>query len=71
MEINKQPLSHEELHAALLDMEKGKNPSQDGIILEFYTTYWDLIGNKYLQMLLKALSAGRLPQVSINISQIF
>jgi hypothetical protein len=55
----------------LLDMEKGKNPSQDGIILEFYTTYWDLIGNKYLQMLLKALSAGRLPQVSINISQIF
>ena len=37
------PISREELRTALWDMCPGKSPGPDGIVLEFYKVYWNLL----------------------------
>jgi hypothetical protein len=45
------PLQLSELQLALNDMNVGKSPSPDGIVLEFYREYWQLIGQEYLTVI--------------------
>lgn len=50
-----------ELQAAMEDMAKGKSPGPDGITLEFYEAYWDLLGIDYWHMIIKSSKEGHLP----------
>lgn len=42
-------------------MALGKSPRRDEIILEFYRSYWDLIGKDFWVMITKSISKGQLP----------
>lgn len=53
-------LSLSELAEAVKIMKLRKSPSHDGVILEFYKIYWDLIGIDYLVMLSSGYLAGQL-----------
>ena len=55
------PITIQELQQALADMKTGKSPGPDGIILEFYRIFWDLIEEEYLQMIRDGISKGELP----------
>jgi hypothetical protein len=44
-----------------MDMQIGKSPGPDGIVIEFYRCFWDLIGEEYLQIILESTRSGRLP----------
>lgn len=39
------PITKEELYMAMKDMANGKALGPDGIILEFYSVFWELIGH--------------------------
>ena len=54
-------LSISELADAVRAMQPGKSPGQDGVILEFYKIYWDLISTDFLSMLSSGYESGRLP----------
>ena len=53
-------LSMSELLEAVKAMKPGKSLGQDGVILEFYKIYWDLIRFDYLAMLSEGYWSGRL-----------
>jgi hypothetical protein len=44
-------LSLEELQVATNSMAKGKAPGPDGVVAEFYTFFWDLIGIDHFLMI--------------------
>ena len=48
------PISPNEAHAALLGMAKGTSPGSDGLPMEFYVAFWDLLGG--FSMLFQCLS---------------
>jgi hypothetical protein len=50
-----------ELEAAFKEMQAGKAPGPDGIIVEFYKLFWELIGGEFLEMLNSSIAQGRLP----------
>jgi hypothetical protein len=54
------PIQLSELYATLMDMKTGKSSGLDGIVLEFYNCFWDLIGEDYLQMIIKSIHVRRL-----------
>ena len=54
-------LSLGELHKAMMEMQTGKSPGPDGIVLEFYRIFWDMLGAEYLAMLEEGIAQGRLP----------
>ena len=53
-------LSIPELSEAVKAMKLGRSPGQDGVILEFYRVYWDLISKDYLAMLSLGYQSRRL-----------
>ena len=53
-------LSISELSDAVKAMKLGSSPGQDGIILEFYKVYWDLINRDFLAMLSLGYQSGKL-----------
>ena len=55
------PISQEELRTALWDMCPRKAPGPDGIVLEFYKTYWPLLGAEFTSMVNASIHEGRLP----------
>jgi hypothetical protein len=55
------PIKMHELDEALKGMAAGKSPGPDGIVIEFYKTFWDLFGEKYHRMILSAVESSRLP----------
>lgn len=57
-----QPLTKDELHSALVKMAKGRSPDPDGVTLEFFLRFWDLIGDEYTKMLQSSFTQGCLPQ---------
>ena len=55
------PISPNEAHAALLGMAKGKSPGSDGLPMEFYVAFWDLLGEDLVSVFNASLEAGLLP----------
>ncbi len=57
----KKPLSASELHVALRSMDCGKAPGIDGLPIEFYKTFWSVLGGDLLSVLNNSLAGGLLP----------
>ena len=55
------PISPNEDHASLLGMAKGKSPGSDGLPMEFYVAFWDLLGEDLVNLFNAFLQAGLLP----------
>ncbi len=55
------PIGLEELSKALQGMDNGKVPGLDGIPVEFYKSFWSVIGEDLLVVLNDSLTKGRLP----------
>lgn len=54
------PLTVKELRCAVMKMKTGKAPGLDGMTIEFYQCYWDLISNDFTTMMRESVQAGRL-----------
>ena len=55
------PISPNEAHAALLGKAKGKSPVSDGLLMEFYVAFWDLLGGDLNNVFNASLDADLLP----------
>ena len=53
-------LSPEECHAALVGMARRKAPGSDGLPMEFYLKFWDLLGEDLVCVLNSCFSSGLL-----------
>lgn len=53
-------LTPEECHAALPDMARRKAPGSDGLPMEFYLKFWDLLGEDLVCVLNSCFCSGRL-----------
>ena len=54
------PLSASELLTAAQGLQTGKSPGSDGLPVEFYLTFWDVLAEPLLSVLNEALAAGSL-----------
>lgn len=52
------PITLDELHEALKDMNRGKSPGWDGIPPEMYLAFWDDLGPILLEMIQQAINEG-------------
>ena len=66
-------LSVDEVRLALDGMTRGKSPGSDGLPMEFYVTFWDVLGFDLVDVLNASLDLGVLPlsQRTALISLIF
>uniref|UniRef100_A0A3Q3B436 Reverse transcriptase domain-containing protein n=1 Tax=Kryptolebias marmoratus TaxID=37003 RepID=A0A3Q3B436_KRYMA len=55
------PLGLQELHTALLGMQGQKSPGIDGLTVEFFKAYWDILGKDLLDVFNESLDTGSLP----------
>ena len=55
------PLTVDEVRIALLGMATGKTPGSDGLPMEFYITFWDVLGPDLVEVLNASYDAGTLP----------
>ena len=55
-------VSKEEVDECLGSMKKGKTPGSDGLPVEFYCAFWDVIGDCVYEMVMKVLEDGRMPE---------
>ncbi|KAI3367340.1 hypothetical protein L3Q82_008155 [Scortum barcoo] len=55
------PLSTQELHAALQSMQARKAPGIDGLTVEFYKAFWDILAGDLLEVFNESLASGLLP----------
>lgn len=51
-----------ELGEAMKEMASGKSPRLDGITLDFYKIFWDIIGRDYWTMVIESIVKGQLPR---------
>jgi hypothetical protein len=56
-----EPISLEELEGAMKALANEKAPGPDGVTIEFFKTYWELVGLDYLSMIQLSLREGKLP----------
>ncbi len=49
-----------ECHAALLGMSHGKTPGSDGFPMEFFVSFWDILGLDFVWILNVAFESGQL-----------
>lgn len=56
------PITLHELHDAMEEMAIGKSPGLDGIILDFFKIFWDVIGFDYWSMINLSIPEGRFPK---------
>ena len=54
-------LSCEEAFAALKGMARGKSPGSDGLPVEFYLKFWDILGSDLVDVLNASYQSGLLP----------
>ncbi|KAI3364562.1 hypothetical protein L3Q82_011348, partial [Scortum barcoo] len=54
-------LSLAELHAALMSLQNGKAPGIDGLPVDFYKSFWSVLGEDLLEVIMDCLETGRLP----------
>ena len=54
-------LSEAEVLAALNGMAKGKSPGSDGLPMEFYLAFWDVLGSDLVEVLNSSFDRGSLP----------
>ena len=54
-------IAQEELRVALWDMCPSKSPGLDGIVLEFYKVFWNMLGAEFTDMINTSIYEGRLP----------
>lgn len=54
------PLSLEELEGALRSMGRDKSPWADGLTIEFFLAFWEVLGKGLLQVLREGISRGQL-----------
>ena len=55
-------ISQDELLAAAKAMAKQRAPSPDGVGVEFFLFYWDLLGGEFTNLIKYSLISGALPQ---------
>lgn len=55
------PITLGELERAMKEMALENAPGPDGVILEFYQCYWDIIGKDFHEMILSSINCGQLP----------
>ena len=56
-----QPLQMEELHAALQSMQGRRAPGIDGLTVEFYKAFWQILATDFLDVVNESLTSGSLP----------
>ena len=61
LNLNK-PLSESELHGAACALARDKAPGPDGVAMDFFTTFWQQIGEDFHHMVSNSLHSGRFPQ---------
>ncbi len=54
-------LTEKELKSVVKNLKHGKSPGCDGLTPEFYTKYWDIIKDLYMDMLEEVMEKGELP----------
>lgn len=52
------PITLTEFHKAIIGMKKGKSPGWDGIPPEFYITFWNELGQLFLDMIPSSIEEG-------------
>jgi hypothetical protein len=55
------PIDRDELEQVVKAMACEKAPGLDGVIIEFFKTYWQLVGPDYHYMIIQSLTEGKLP----------
>ncbi|KAK0138454.1 Transposon TX1 uncharacterized protein [Merluccius polli] len=55
------PLTQQELYDALKGMQGRKAPGIDGLTVEFYNAFWDILAHDILEMFNESLGSGSLP----------
>ena len=55
------PMSQNNLRTILRDMRSSKSPGPDGIVLEFYKVFWNMLEAEYIVMINESIQEGRLP----------
>lgn len=50
-----QPLSKDELYSALKQMATRRSPGPNGVTLEFFHRFWDMLGDDYTMMLQESI----------------
>jgi hypothetical protein len=56
-----QPISMKELHVTSISMVKGKSPRPNGVVVEFYTFFWEVIRNEFFKTIETIVKRGCLP----------
>ena len=54
------PVSIEEIREALNSMKKGKSPGPDGLSVEFYTQFWELLEDPIFNMFQDCIKNGEM-----------
>ena len=62
------PISPNEARAALLGTAKGKSLGSDGLPMEFYVAFWDLLGGDLVNVFNAPLEAGLLLSLNVRLS---
>lgn len=58
------PVMKQELYQTLKSMPRGKSPSQDGLNVEFYIFYWNILGDHFYNVISYFFQTSKFPSSS-------